>query len=370
MTQDSSVTAVKYGQGGIKMNLEFLGWNSFFAKHFAPYSQPEYQGGRVAAEYKHVYLIYTEKGEILAEVSGKFRYQAKGRQDFPTVGDWVVISSGLERERAIIHAILPRQSKISRKVAGKVTEEQLIAANMDTVFLVNALNNDFNLRRMERYLTLVWESGASPVIILSKADLCANIEEKLRQVESIAYGVPIYVLSSLREEGLDSLKPYLSEGKTAVLLGSSGAGKSTLINKLAGEQIQKVQEIREKDHHGRHTTTYRELIILPQRGLIIDTPGMRELQLWDSGEGLGETFEDIEFYASHCRFNDCQHQTEPGCAVRKAIEEGNLDYARYESYLKLQKELAYLSRKTNQQEYLAEKEKWKKIHQQLKKNKY
>lgn len=349
------------------MNLESLGWNSFFAEHFLPYVGQGHTVGRIASEHKDIYRVYTESGELLANVSGKLRHQAQARQDFPAVGDWVVLSIDSEQRRAVINAVLPRQSKFSRKVAGEVTKEQIVATNLNTIFLVNALNNDFNLSRIERYLTLAWKSGANPVILLSKSDLCQEVENRVAEVENIAFGVPVYVVSSVRKEGLDNLTPYLTKGHTVALLGSSGAGKSTLINDIVGKEIQKVQEIREKDDRGKHTTTYLELILLPQGGLIIDTPGMRELQLWGSDEGFNDSFEDIDFYAKQCHFTDCQHQSEPGCAVRRAIEEGFLDSRRYDNYLKLQKELAYLSRKTNQQEYLANKEKWKKIAKTLRK---
>jgi ribosome biogenesis GTPase len=349
------------------VNLENIGWNSFFNNSFAPYSQQGYIAGRIAAEHKHIYRVYIEQGELLAAVSGKMRYEASGRRDFPAVGDWVVLSPTGEG-KATIQAVLPRQSKFSRQTAGTTVEEQVIAANIDTVFLVAALNNDFNLRRLERYLTLAWESGANPVIILSKADLCNDINQKVLAIENIAPGVPVHVTSSQSGTGITELASHLRKGRTAALLGSSGAGKSTLINCLCGREAQKTAEIRQSDDRGRHTTTYRELIILPGGGLIIDTPGMRELQLWGTCEGL-QSFADISLLASQCRFKDCRHEGEPGCAVKAALENGRLDYDRYGNYRKLQKELAYLSRKENRQEYLAEKERWKKIHKQIKNHK-
>jgi ribosome biogenesis GTPase len=262
---------------------------------------------------------------------------------------------------AMIHAVLPRKSKFSRKTVGAKTQEQIIATNVDTVFLISGLDGDFNLRRIERYLILVWESGANPVILLNKADLCTDVEKRREEVESIALGVPIVVLSALNNQGLDTLAPYLGKGQTIALLGSSGVGKSTLTNQLAGKELQAVQEVRQGDDRGRHTTTHRELIVLPSGGLIIDTPGMREIQIWAGDEGFQETFADIERFAQQCRFQDCQHECEPGCAVRQALEDGTLDYQRFLSYQKLQKELDYLARKQDQKAYLAEKERWKKI---------
>jgi ribosome biogenesis GTPase len=346
------------------MNLEQLGWSERDASSFKPYGQPEFAVGRVAAEYRHIYLLYTEQGEQFAEVTGKFRHQAAGIQDFPAVGDWVVIQPQVA-EQATIHAVLPRRSKFSRKVAGSTIEEQIIAANVDTALLVSGLDGDFNLRRIERYLMLAWESGANPVIVLNKADLCPEIESRLTAVEAVALGVPVIVLSAAQQQGLEAIQPYLQPGQTLVLLGSSGVGKSTIINQLKGEPVQAVQAVRQRDDRGKHTTTHRHLILLPSGALMIDTPGMREIQVWSGAEGLPETFADVENLAQQCRFRDCQHQQEPGCAIRQALAEGQLDPERLLSYQKLQRELDYQTRKQDQRANLVEKERWKKIHKSL-----
>ncbi|MFS0865135.1 ribosome small subunit-dependent GTPase A [Fredinandcohnia sp. 179-A 10B2 NHS] len=351
------------------MNITKFGWNENLQESFNSYESQGYHVGRVALEHKRMYRVVTQQGEMLAEVSGKFRFEATSRESYPAVGDWVVLSILEGEGKAIIHAVLPRFSKFSRKAAGTVTEEQIVATNINLVFLVNALNNDFNLRRIERYLLMAWESGANPVIVLTKSDLCDDVESKISEVESVAYGVPIHACSVKNNIGLDSLMAYFKGNQTVALLGSSGAGKSTLTNSLLGEEKLLVQEVREDDDRGRHTTTHRELVLLETGGVIIDTPGMRELQLWESEAALGHSFQDIEELSNNCRFRDCSHHSEPGCAIQAAIEDGTLESGRYQSYVKLQKELAYLDRKTDKKAQMVEKDKWKKITSSAKQKK-
>jgi ribosome biogenesis GTPase len=342
-------------------NLKLLGWDQFFEGHFQPYAASGYAAGRVASEYKHFCCVYSESGKVLGEIAGRLRHEALGRADLPVVGDWVVIRPSPESGKVTIHAVLPRKSKFTRKMAGARTEPQIVGANIDTVFLITSLNEDFNPRRVERYLIVAWESGARPIVILSKSDLCDETQARIQEIRSVAGDVPIHAVSVVRREGLDELDPYLKQGRTVALLGSSGVGKSSLINHWLGHEYLTVQDIREHDGRGRHTTTHRELIVLPQGGLVLDTPGMRELQLWDGESGLHLAFADIETIAGRCYFSDCRHQDEPRCAIREALADGALDTARYQSYEKLQKELTYLGRKQDIRSALAEKKKWKKL---------
>jgi ribosome biogenesis GTPase len=338
-----------------------IGWHEFFAAAFAPHAAAGLMPGRVALEYNQFHRVYTASGELLAEVAGKLKHEAARRADLPAVGDWVALRRIGGEEKAIIHAVLPRRSKFARKAKGAKTEEQVVGANIDTVFLVNSLNQDFNLRRIERYLAIGWESGARPVLILSKADLCADLAEKFEQTMAVAAGTPVHVICSIRGDGLDELGLYLSPGQTVALIGSSGVGKSTLLNALLGYERQAVREIRQHDDRGMHATRHRELIVLPQGGLVLDTPGMRELQLWDSDDGVEATFEDIEALAADCAFTDCRHQTEPRCAVRAAIADGTLEAERLDNYLKLQRELDYLARRQDALAERTERNKWKKL---------
>lgn len=371
--------------------LQELGWGEFFAKQNTQLSEGESNvvPARVAEENRELYRVFSEHGEFLAELSGKLRHATTSRADLPAVGDWVLAQLRLSEKRATIHRVLRRKGKFSRKIAGRKTEEQIVAANVDVVFLVSSLNREFNPRRIERYLTLAWDSGARPVVVLNKADLCENAEAFRTEAESAAMGARVVLASATRGDGLAELRALLRNraegtgsrdagtasesspftgassakqgGLTAALLGSSGVGKSSLVNALVsaspGEHpcVPKQQDlscgplatqaVREGDDRGRHTTTSRQLLLVPGGGLLIDTPGMRELQLWDAADGIGRTFGDIQELAACCKFRDCKHVSEPGCAVRAAVESEALDAERVESFHKLEREEQFLEAK-------------------------
>ena len=291
---------------------------------------------RVTEQHRSLYKVICENGFLQATVSGKFIYAARDASDFPAVGDWVMFF--MEDEMAVIHHVLTRKSVFGRRAAGATTETQIVASNVDKVFICMALNEDYNLRRLERYLSIAWDSGATPVIVLTKSDLCENLEQKQSEVSGISFGANVIICSKLKQDGYNAVTPFINQGETVAFIGSSGVGKSTLINHLLGEDVLVTKEIG-NDGKGRHATTHRQLMLLPCGGLVMDTPGMRELGIV-SGD-LEKTFADIEELAGQCRFSDCSHTSEPGCAVRAAIEEGFLDAARLGSYNKIQMEAGY-----------------------------
>jgi ribosome biogenesis GTPase len=336
-------------------DLAQLGWNARLAGAFAPHASSGLIPGRIILEHTHIYRVMTEEAELLARVSGRLRHEAAARADFPAVGDWVAVAPGTQGGDARILAVLPRRSRFSRRAAGDVTEEQVVAANIDTVFLVAGLDGDFNPRRIERYLVVASESGASPVIVLNKADVVEDPEGMAAAVRAAAAGVPVHTVSCRVPQSLDVLRQYLGHGETGALLGSSGVGKSTIVNRLIGHDLMRTHDVRDDDSRGRHTTTARQLILLPGHGVLIDTPGMRELQLWDAGEAMGATFGDVEALGAACRFRDCRHQQEPGCAVRAAVDAGELSSGRFESYHKLQAEQAHQARQVDQRAQIVEK---------------
>jgi ribosome biogenesis GTPase len=326
------------------VSLEDLGWNSYFAALWKEYTDRGWLPARVVSQQRNLWRIAGDFGDRWAAPSGKLREAAEAGADWPATGDWVAAEPS-DSGRAILQAVLARRSQFVRKTAGKSIERQVIAANVDTAFIVAGLDGDLNLRRLERYLAQCWESGAYAVIVLNKADQCDHVAARTAEVGRIAAGVPVLPVSAYTGQGMDAFAAFLCRCQTVVLLGSSGVGKSTLVNRLFGEKLQAVQAVREKDNRGRHTTTARQLLCLPNGSMVIDTPGLRELQLWDAADGVSGAFADIDELAAECRFRDCQHQREPGCAVLAAIEAGALDQGRLENRRKLEREHEFQRRK-------------------------
>ncbi|WIG95984.1 ribosome small subunit-dependent GTPase A [Myxococcus sp. SDU36] len=332
------------------MSLETLGWGPAFEHAFSSLvsqSPLSLVPGRVVRQHRGLLTVQTDTRTLLARTAGRLLHQAPGVESLPAIGDWVALQLPDGEGEALLHAVLPRASVLTRREAGSERDGQLIAANLDIVFLVAGLDGNFNPRRIERALALAWASGAAPVVVLTKADLRPDADSLVAEVEALAPGVPVLALSSWTGDGIESLRVQLPAGKTGALLGSSGVGKSTLVNRLLGEARLVTQAVRAEDDKGRHTTTHRELFVLPGGGLLIDGPGMRELGLWGEDDGVGQTFTDILELAAGCRFTDCQHQQEPGCAVRAAVSSGALPEARLASYERLRREQAFKARQSN-----------------------
>jgi ribosome biogenesis GTPase / thiamine phosphate phosphatase len=343
--------------------LKSYGWSDALQHDFQPFAAQGLVPARVVVQQRNLYRLVAEAGEIEGRISGRFAHEAADG-GYPVTGDWV--AAELKGGAAVIAQVLPRRTAFTRMAAGTAKDRQVVAANVDVALLAASLNADLNLRRLERYLATAYESGAGPIILLTKADACAEPDELIAGVEAIAFGVPVLAVSVRTGQGLAALSAQLEPGKTAVLLGSSGVGKSTLVNALAGAERMATREIREDDAHGRHTTTHRELILLPSGALILDTPGMRELALWDAEAGVAaafaETTAQVEALAQGCRFRDCAHDREPGCAVHAALADGGLDAERWASFQKLRRELAFAVRKEDPLAAAAERKRWIAIH--------
>jgi ribosome biogenesis GTPase len=345
-------------------SLERLGWNSFFQEQvISEFAQ--FRMARVIEEQRGLCRVAGDF-DGWAEVSGRFRHEANSAADFPAVGDWVGVAAEPGAQRAVIHCRLKRRSTVSRKAAGRAVDEQVLAANVDMIFLVTALTGDLNPRRIERYLTMVWEAGAVPVVVLNKADLCEDPSAAAYATRARLPFVDVLSVSALNADGLDELSPYLTRATTIALLGSSGVGKSTLVNRLLGYDLQKVAAVSDADGKGRHTTTSRQLVELASGALLIDTPGMRELQPWVDESAIDGAFEDIAQLARACRFSGCGHAEEPGCAVLEAVTAGTLDTSRLEHYRRLLREAAFEERKRDKSAAAEEKRRWKRINQAMK----
>lgn len=346
------------------MSLEDYGWCSFHARAFEALECEGLEGlhpGRVLVASGGTCRLSTGSGERRAQLSGRFRHRSNA---LPVVGDWV----GFDPSTSRILALLERRTKLSRKTAGRKTEEQVVAANVDRVAAVMGLDSDFNPRRLERFLATIWESGAEPLVLLTKLDLCPDLEERIREVEEVSLGVRVLALSSLDGSGIDEARTLFRPRETAVLVGSSGVGKSTLINRLMEREVQRTSAVRASDERGRHTTSHRELFVLPGGALLIDNPGVREIQLFGSEESLERTFADVVALADQCRFRDCTHRGEPDCAVLDAVGSGALSPERLESFRSLEKELRYLERRQDEAAQSIEKKKWRAIHREMRRS--
>jgi ribosome biogenesis GTPase len=357
--------------------LQQAGWDEVWEEKFADFAVKGLRPARVLAQHRHSYSLWTTSGEADGEIAGALLYRAEAG-GLPVVGDWVAMRQYAPTDLAIITDVLPRKTKFSRKASGSVAEEQVIAANIDLLFIVCGLDHDYNLRRLERYLVATGQSGAQPIIVLNKADLCTDLTTRVAEVDAIAAGVPVLAISAVSESGdhvAAKLLPMIAAGKTAALVGSSGAGKSTIVNQLLRTAAQATQPARESDSRGRHTTTHRELFFLSNGGFILDNPGIRELQLWaqdfrqgSSQSAVGEAFPEIEALAGTCAFRDCTHTAEPACAVQEALAAGEIDEARWRSYLKLQRELRHAAAQADPNLRRTEKERWKKLCSSVKRN--